>query len=470
MDLGNRMKAMRIRFIYVTFLALLVACSPLAAQSEDGLQVLVTASADSAGEQQDIPTAILSNAPFVDDAFGGSDGNPASATPLVTLAATEVPTPFEGLSAIGDQKIVFSSDASGNDEIYAVNLDGSELLQVTHYPETSEIFPQWSPDGTMLSFLSLSKNDDGGYDGPIRVISTGGRLLASVDGEDCNRIGGPFWSPDSKWVTVYCGEKVVFFRPDGSDAHVIEDVYWGDPNLIHWSQDGELIGVRTSGSLQVVDLDGNIAEVESGWIGRRSAPDLSYDFDFSPDGNSLVYIFAELIPLPGNLFDTGPAIVRYYDVNTTGIDQISPADKDLDFYFPQFISNDLILVAGMNREDFSGTGLYGLDIVSSHLVEYLPGISLDIYGDTYSLSPSRTKIAFTTNHELWLLDLQTGKTNYITLLNEPFYYIYSELQWSSGEDIVVIASTSAINVIDLSDGSQIVIDMGGESGGTIDIR
>lgn len=52
-----------------------------------------------------------------------------------------------------DQRIAFTSDMEGNDDIWIVNLDGSNLRRITTDP-SHDGRPRWSPDGTKLVFES----------------------------------------------------------------------------------------------------------------------------------------------------------------------------------------------------------------------------------------------------------------------------------------------------------------------------
>ncbi len=51
-----------------------------------------------------------------------------------------------------DGKIVFSSNRSGNYDIYVVNADGSGLKRLTNDP-LDEVFPSWSADGTKIVYV-----------------------------------------------------------------------------------------------------------------------------------------------------------------------------------------------------------------------------------------------------------------------------------------------------------------------------
>ena len=88
-------------------------------------------------------------------------------------------------------KIAFVSDRDGNDEIYAMNADGSGQVDLTSAP-SSEVDPAWSPDGHRLAFAS---DRSGVY--RIYVMNADGGGVTAVANE---RTSGrwPAWSPDGR--------------------------------------------------------------------------------------------------------------------------------------------------------------------------------------------------------------------------------------------------------------------------------
>ena len=84
--------------------------------------------------------------------------------------------------AVSNGKIAFVSQRDGNDEIYTMNADGSNVQRLTSDPigsPNSDLSPTWSPDGTRIAFVS---NRDGNYE--IYVMNADGsnqqRLTSST--------------------------------------------------------------------------------------------------------------------------------------------------------------------------------------------------------------------------------------------------------------------------------------------------
>jgi Tol biopolymer transport system component len=65
-------------------------------------------------------------------------------------------------------RIAFTSQRDGNEEIYVMNADGTDLVRLTNDPGI-DTRPSWSPDGRRLTFTSSREgnfkvfvmNDDG---------------------------------------------------------------------------------------------------------------------------------------------------------------------------------------------------------------------------------------------------------------------------------------------------------------------
>ena len=51
-------------------------------------------------------------------------------------------------------RILFEAYAGNNWELFMMNADGSDVRNLTNTPDQHEFYPQASPDGTMLTFIS----------------------------------------------------------------------------------------------------------------------------------------------------------------------------------------------------------------------------------------------------------------------------------------------------------------------------
>jgi Tol biopolymer transport system component len=95
-------------------------------------------------------------------------------------------------------RIVFASTKGGAQNIWAINADGSGLLQLTH-DFRDNIDPTYSPDGSYISYTSTHRGN-------------GDLMIMNADGSNPRRVtnglnveGRNTWSPDGKYLSFYAG-------------------------------------------------------------------------------------------------------------------------------------------------------------------------------------------------------------------------------------------------------------------------
>ncbi len=106
-----------------------------------------------------------------------------------------VPEPLQERLRTLPFKIAYESYINNNWELFVVNADGSEPVNLTNTPKQHEHYPQVSPDGTKLCYVE----DEGGDRDTIRSL-----WVMDVDGKNRRKLADyarePFWSPDGKAV------------------------------------------------------------------------------------------------------------------------------------------------------------------------------------------------------------------------------------------------------------------------------
>ena len=147
------------------------------------------------------------------------------------------------------KQIAFISNRSGNeevlvgnDEIYVMDADGGNLRNLTQHPGFDS-YPDWSPDGKQILFLS---DRDGG-------INT---YIMDADGQNVRRLtnyppdgefaDNPVWSPDGKWIAFEWvqagGSGIYVMNTNGKDVHHISPPEAGfSKGHAEWSPDGTQI-------------------------------------------------------------------------------------------------------------------------------------------------------------------------------------------------------------------------------------
>jgi hypothetical protein len=139
------------------------------------------------------PLKAFGDAPFaIDDV--GVYSRALSAAELQTIVCAA--SPAEPASS----QLVFASNRDGDFDIYVMNDNGSDVVQLTNLPG-QDSDPAWSPDGQRIAFAS---NRDGDFE--IFVMNADGTGVVQVTHTDAtgqDRL--PKWSPDGRFL--------VFQRP-----------------------------------------------------------------------------------------------------------------------------------------------------------------------------------------------------------------------------------------------------------------
>ncbi|MCE2415654.1 TolB family protein [Candidatus Poribacteria bacterium] len=101
-------------------------------------------------------------------------------------------------------KVVFASSRDGNYEIYLMNPDGSEQVNITNH-RANDISAVWSPTGEHILFASDREQKAwGNWD--LYLMEPDGSNVQKVFDKSKNRSGGR-WSPDGKQIAYTSFEK-----------------------------------------------------------------------------------------------------------------------------------------------------------------------------------------------------------------------------------------------------------------------
>ncbi|MFH1710743.1 MAG: hypothetical protein ABH840_00355 [Nanoarchaeota archaeon] len=245
-----------------------------------------------------------------------------------------------------DCKIAFISDNQGEDsksadnknKLWIMNADGSSKERLTE-SYTESAYPDWSPDGKKILFISIRDNRRDIYcvnldnkKTPKELISTGGKNLCpqwSSDGnqfafvsnlaggvsEICvsnlelgrinrfyqrtkgaNAEGYMCWSPDGKKIAFIAHEdknlEIKVMNADGSELRSLTN-HFGFETTFCWSPDSKRIAF-TSYSREENPVRGEpdiySINVDSTGLQRlTSDPDIDTDPVYSPDGKKIAF-------------------------------------------------------------------------------------------------------------------------------------------------------------------------------------
>ena len=178
-------------------------------------------------------------------------------------------------------KIAFESERDGNMEIYVMNADGSSQVRVTN-DTAADRFPSWSPDGTKIAFTSdrdgnaeiYVMNADGSS--PVRFTNDPGADLDPVWSPDGSKIA--FWSDRDGNAEIY-----VMSAADGTGLARLTN-YPGLDADPAWSPDGTKIAfLRDYYAIMVMNADGSDQRLLVDW------DDVQGDPTWSPDGTEIAF-------------------------------------------------------------------------------------------------------------------------------------------------------------------------------------
>jgi len=139
----------------------------------------------------------------------------------------------EGIAWAADGKIVFVSKASGNDDIWIMNPDGTNQKQLTSSAGINSS-PAVSPDGRFIVFTSTRAGAL--HIWRMDIDGNNPRQLTSGSGEDYPQV-----SPDSKWVvyTLFTGKTTLWrVSVEGGAPFPVSDKLTSSPVI---SPDGKWI-------------------------------------------------------------------------------------------------------------------------------------------------------------------------------------------------------------------------------------
>ena len=157
----------------------------------------------------------------------------AAATEEARPTATAASIPSEPTKPLGH--IVFYSERYGNNDIFIMRADGSQIHRLTDHP-ADDLYPALSPDGQWVAFTSQRDGNDEIY---VVSVSGGAPIRLTYDpGKD--RL--PVWSPDGAKIAFdsdrYGNLDIFVLNADGSDIQRITDSPTREGH-VSWSPDGQ---------------------------------------------------------------------------------------------------------------------------------------------------------------------------------------------------------------------------------------
>ncbi len=162
------------------------------AMSPNGKEIVFFSQRDTA----EFPNAGRDSELYVMDAADdqGTDGPDGQGDNLRRLTDNAAPD-FGATWSPDGRKIAFTSNRDGNNEIYVMDADGAEAVNLTNSP-LRDRFPRFSPDGARIVF---QRTDPGGNEEIYMMDADGGNLTNVSNHPALDSI--PDFSPDGQKLT-----------------------------------------------------------------------------------------------------------------------------------------------------------------------------------------------------------------------------------------------------------------------------
>ena len=252
-------------------------------------------------------------------------------------------------------KILFWSYRSGNADIWVMNSDGSNLINLTNHP-SFDYYPHYSPDGQYIIFNSTRDDPNGEV---YKMTSSG----EDVERLTFNNFPGfrPRYSPDGQYFAAQTrtlgGEYNIYvFTSDGQNYINI-----GQPNIIDdfqpsWSPDGKRVvwisGDEIIGGLNIVSANKDSSDFKVEFATSEN----DYYPRYSPDGQFLAFSKSTF--------------------NSTGGDEIFIWHKALDTLIQITDNTPISREWGPEWSPFLGSPIWPL--VSQNTIQVLEGDSIGV--------------------------------------------------------------------------------------------
>ncbi len=184
-------------------------------------------------------------------------------------------------------KIVFTSSREGNSEIYIMNPDGSDQINLTQH-RAMDSAPVWSPTGEQILFTS----DRGGIE-DLYLMDADGTNVRQVFKKLIGR-EFPTWSPDGKALTYHRFHTLSIYTAsiDGKDEEELTDGLWPA-----WSTNGSEIAFMAgefvwadNGNLELANIRVQITNLQT-HVEEKLLPGKVSMFDpaWAPDSAQIAF-------------------------------------------------------------------------------------------------------------------------------------------------------------------------------------
>jgi Tol biopolymer transport system component len=203
---------------------------------------------------------------------------------LAAIATAPARAAFPGRNG----KLVFETNRDGNAEIYTMNADGMNRLDLTRNP-AEDTDPRWSADGSRIVFAS---NRTGNYQ--IYTMNADGTGVTRVT-HDANEDRRPTWTADGHILFqngAFPDRAIFRINADGNGLQQLTPVSSDNATVAAAPRGGRIAFSSTRGDgtqrLYTANADGSAAQLV---LPSPPGPETAdVEADWSPRGNQLLFV------------------------------------------------------------------------------------------------------------------------------------------------------------------------------------
>ena len=191
-------------------------------------------------------------------------------------------------------KIVFGANREGNRDIYLMNIDGSEQINITNHP-ADDIAGVWSPTGEQILFASNRDRQSGSWD--LYLMDPNGQNVRPVFNKSADR-SAPSWSPNAEQIAYRRREHgqpwIYIANIDGKNEERV--AIGGSPA---WSPDGSEIAfvVKAAADRWEIHILNVQTRKQKPFFPPKAVPSWVRGPAWSPRGDKLAFSWLHRVPL-----------------------------------------------------------------------------------------------------------------------------------------------------------------------------
>ncbi|MFH1066553.1 MAG: biopolymer transporter Tol [bacterium] len=201
----------------------------------------------------------------------------------VHLFADAIVKSVTGVPGIASTRVAFISSSTGSKEVYVMDIDGSNVVQLTNDKSIS-LGPKWSPNGKEIAYTSYCKNFPDVW--IINLATSRRKRVAFFPGLNAQ----PAFSPDGETIALTLSK-------DGNTELYMLPVSGGSPTRLTQTRGTEASPTWSPAGDQIAFVSDDRGSIQLFAISSKGRPMKKIDTnsfyttepDWSPDGKMMAY-------------------------------------------------------------------------------------------------------------------------------------------------------------------------------------